>query len=54
MDRLDKDGNGFVDVDEFLSNCPAEVAAAIDDKCPRVPYEAIQKAMRKEVGVKGF
>jgi len=49
IERMDADGDGLVDLGEFMAACPDSLANTIEERMPRVPFADIQKAIRCDV-----
>mmetsp|Transcript_28938 Transcript_28938/g.67308 ORF Transcript_28938/g.67308 Transcript_28938/m.67308 type:complete len:2187 (+) Transcript_28938:98-6658(+) len=49
METLDKDGDGEVDLSEFMEHLPSDVKQAIEERLPAEPHEDIQKMIRCDV-----
>jgi hypothetical protein len=49
MERLDSDGDGEVNLGEFMHGLPDDLKHAIESQLPRVPFETIQKEIRCDV-----
>ena len=49
IELLDVDGDGEVDLTEFMSGLPDTIKQMIEDKIPMEPLASIQKAIRRDV-----
>ena len=49
IEKLDIDGDGEVDMVEFMQGVPDEMKQLIEDKIPIMPLEAIRAAICKDV-----